>query len=327
MHQSGIVVDDELKEAFRKACEDPSVGYLKVVISDSNDKFVLDSTGTGDLDAIGKTLESNIPAYIVTRKQDKWLMVSFVPDTAKVRSKMVYASSTASLRHGLGGANFISPDYAANTLDDVTENSYSHSIEDHSEVVMSFNEKEKLETEMQSAMLMGAEPTTVIAGVPIKISDTAMQGFKDLKAGTFNTLKLVLDPKTEILNVGMSQDMSLTEIQGCMEERVPSYFLHNFKYNHPEDGQAGSKNVFIYYCPNLAPPKLKMLYSTCKAYILTGLSELEFEKPLNMECNVPAEISDKSVHDEIFPPKVEDKSFAKPKAARGGRRAVAKFQA
>ena len=58
-------------------------------------------------------LDETTPSYILIRLDDKantgnynWLFLSYVPDNAKVRDKMIYASTRASLTKELGDNHF-----------------------------------------------------------------------------------------------------------------------------------------------------------------------------------------------------------------------------
>ena len=55
----------------------------------------------------------------VTSVSSRWLLFSWVPDTCKVRDKMLYSSSREGLKRGLGIGHFAA-EYSANSLSDVT---------------------------------------------------------------------------------------------------------------------------------------------------------------------------------------------------------------
>lgn len=55
-------------------------------------------------------VEDNVPAYLLVRldttASSDWLAISYVPDTAKVRDKMLYASTQSALKKALGDYRF-----------------------------------------------------------------------------------------------------------------------------------------------------------------------------------------------------------------------------
>lgn len=66
-----------------------------------------------DYTKITNFFEPVTPAYVLVRLDEKdtkggynWLFLCYVPDNAKVRDKMLYASTRASLTKGLGDSHF-----------------------------------------------------------------------------------------------------------------------------------------------------------------------------------------------------------------------------
>ena len=52
------------------------------------------------------------------KDNQKWLLVSYIPDGCKVRDKMLYSSSREDLKRALG-LSFFTAEYSANSLDEV----------------------------------------------------------------------------------------------------------------------------------------------------------------------------------------------------------------
>jgi hypothetical protein len=65
-----------------------------------------------DFSAVAPQLEATEPCYILYRLDStnnlgyEWALFTYVPDKAKVRQKMVYSSTKASLKMSLGGGRF-----------------------------------------------------------------------------------------------------------------------------------------------------------------------------------------------------------------------------
>lgn len=332
MHQSGIVVDDELRNAFNAHSENESVAWVKMTIE--NEKFVIVGTGNttgsekGNWESLAATCETNIPFFGAIRRDAKWLMIAYIPDTAKVFSKMIFASSLSSLRTGIGGARWVVPDFSINLQSECTLEAYEKTLQDVTRAVMSYNEKESEKTHRDAALMMGTEATAIIPGVPIKIAEATMEQLKTMKeGGSPKVIELILDPKTEVLGTGKHEDMTIAAISGSLPEKEPRYFVINWGHKDRE-GADQSKFVFVYYCPGAAPPRLKMFYSTCKSHVITCLSKLEYADPIKLECSEAADFSEERLINEAYPIVQEEKTFAKPKAAKGrGKARIAKFQA
>src|ERR1700761_139602 len=97
---SGITVSDELSQTFASALASQDVRFIKAVIR--NESVVSDgvtpisASFESDLHQLFQILEDRAPAYILAKLDDppsSWLAISYVPDNANVRDKMLYASS------------------------------------------------------------------------------------------------------------------------------------------------------------------------------------------------------------------------------------------
>jgi twinfilin-like protein len=89
------------------------------------------------------------------------------------------------------------------------------------------------------------------------------------------------------------------------------------------DDNGNDVNIFILFCPDTAPPRQKMMSSTCKHSFLKGCEEigLKFEK--SFEIREGSEFTDAYVDSLVHPVEVDHgygelKAFKKP--ARPGRR-------
>ena len=107
---SGIRPSDELLAAFAKAKDvDSNVRFLKVQIDGSamavTHTAVVEGSAESDFAAVSAVLEDEIPCYILFKldgAREGWLLANWVPENAKVRQKMLYASSSMTLKKELG---------------------------------------------------------------------------------------------------------------------------------------------------------------------------------------------------------------------------------
>ena len=77
----------------------------------------------------------------------RWILISWSPDSASVRNKMLYASTKASLKKDFGGAH-IYDDLYGNVKEDITLNGYERHVkheESSREDMMTQEEKEREE--------------------------------------------------------------------------------------------------------------------------------------------------------------------------------------
>ena len=100
----------------------------------SNEELILgdhrEASGTWERDwesMVRGSVEADQPCYILFRTDEldgsngyKWVLISWSPDSASVRFKMLYASTKATLKKDFGSGH-ISDDYYANTMVNISE--------------------------------------------------------------------------------------------------------------------------------------------------------------------------------------------------------------
>ena len=113
--QSGISVSDELKEAFNRLTVSPNERGLIATIESESIKPLTQvpsqsSSFFQDLSALQSLLSDSKAAYVLLRRHpdapDGFVAVTFVPDAAPVRQKMLFASTRLSLVRELGEERF-----------------------------------------------------------------------------------------------------------------------------------------------------------------------------------------------------------------------------
>lgn len=106
-HSSGISVSQDLLERFAQARGGNSVRWIKAVIQEESVVYVTDHSNSGnfenDFKAVQGVLDPKEPCYILFRLEDaqnsassnvqRWLLMTFAPDIAKVKAKMLIAST------------------------------------------------------------------------------------------------------------------------------------------------------------------------------------------------------------------------------------------
>ncbi|ORX39984.1 hypothetical protein BD324DRAFT_247631 [Kockovaella imperatae] len=134
--QSGIKVPDELKTAFSSAQSEGSETRALVFIIDGESYKVHETVKTkgsfkDDVTQLAGTLPTpKTPASFAYRLDSKdlgkweWMMITFVPDDAGVRAKMLQASSKPGLMKALGANNF-KHDWSATSINDLTPGALS----------------------------------------------------------------------------------------------------------------------------------------------------------------------------------------------------------
>ncbi|CAO3633492.1 unnamed protein product [Mucor fragilis] len=110
---SGVAVNDECLSLYQDLKLGKKYKYIIFKLSDDNSEIVVEKKAdSGDYDDFLAELPENEPRYAVydfeyekpgEGKRSKITFYAWIPDTSKVRQKMLYASSKDALRKNLVG--------------------------------------------------------------------------------------------------------------------------------------------------------------------------------------------------------------------------------
>ncbi|KAJ3541153.1 hypothetical protein NMY22_g4001 [Coprinellus aureogranulatus] len=215
-------------------------------------------------------LPPNEPAYILVKLDQPsldWLALYYVPDDAKVRDKMLYASTRASLVRGLG-ASLFSDSIFATSKGDLTPDAYrEHQRSQAAPKPLSSREQELTDlriAENSAATYEGSRARASHVGNPVGFqwSPEAQQAVSQLADGDGHTLViLTINPSTETLELHSSSDLLIEDLPSSLPPSEPCYAI--LAWPHPA-GDPGQKReiVFIYSCPSSSPVKNRMVYAS-----------------------------------------------------------------
>jgi twinfilin-like protein len=321
---SGVEVKDELKRQFAEASTNASLGFIKIQIEAEAFKQTATGrhTGTkaGNLVEIAKVLEPRKPCYVATKteEKDRWMLVFYVPDDSPVRDRMVYASSMSPLKLGLGAAKF-GPDFTIRDKKECSPEAYEESKKKmNEEDLLTMEERMGMRSESYVSMSTDTVKMSGMSDLPMKTSDDAAAAIQALVAGSVTGVVLAMDATSEVMGVVKSGALDIASIVREFPPKEPRYAVFRFPHSHPETKEDGSAVVFVYYCPDVAGPRLKMFYSSCKSMAVKTCSKFGLECTKQLEISVASELSPASVLDELYPKKSTTKAFAKPaKPGRG----------
>lgn len=160
--QSGITISSQLNDAYKNLSTNSA---LIIKISSDSTELIPDQIITGSdnttsttkditiLEPIFEKLTNQIsqefphPSYIVISYNSNQYFISFIPDIAPIKQKMLYASTKNSLITSLGGNKLIKK-FAWTELDELTLNYFLKSIDDD----QGSNIKKKEEEELNSLL-------------------------------------------------------------------------------------------------------------------------------------------------------------------------------
>ncbi|KAK2577878.1 hypothetical protein KPH14_001390 [Odynerus spinipes] len=314
-HQTGIKANDALKKVFSK-CRDGKIRILKVSIE--NEELVPASFNKpvnkwqDDYDKMIKPLIlENQPAYILYRLDTKsadsgydWLFISWSPDTAPVRQKMLYASTKATLKQEFG-TSYIKEELHAPAPLTMAEEELAELKK------TTINTDYSVETRHQT-----------LSGVAFPVTDEARRTITEFGKGMYEYVQLKIDMEEEKIHLVTACDVSLDKLPTKVPSDSARYHLYNFK--HTNEGDYMECIVFIYSMPGYSCSiKERMLYSSCKAPLLDLIQSLGVNITKKLEIDDGKELTEGFLQEELHPKvNLHRPKFAKPKGPpnRGAKR-------
>ncbi|CCM02067.1 uncharacterized protein FIBRA_04143 [Fibroporia radiculosa] len=271
---TGIVVSEELTSAFSDAVASQDIRFIKVSIR--NESLVPDGqtapSGTleEDLDILGGLLEDNVPAYVLVRLDDspsQWLAIYYVPDSAKVRDKMLYAATRTTLTKSLGSAHFSDSLFATDKNDISAEAYVKHRQHLAAPKPMSAREKEieavkAAEREAGGLQYEGSQArrSHVKSDVGLKWTEDVENAVRDLALGNSSSLVVVsIKPSSETLELQSVTKCSADKLASIIPSSDPSFAF--FAWQRDSISPPRRDLIFIYSCPSCSPVKDRMVYS------------------------------------------------------------------
>ncbi|KAE8745495.1 hypothetical protein FOCC_FOCC007875 [Frankliniella occidentalis] len=337
-HQTGIRANQELKSFFGK-CRDGNIRVFKVSID--NEQLILagDDKVKGSWEddyerLIIPLISESQPCYILYRLDSKdstgayyWMLISWSPDDAPVRQKMLYASTKATLKQEFGSGQ-IKEELHGTVKDDITMSGFlKHKKNEMAPAPLTSREEELAElrrSERGVAASVGVDTRhQTLGGVAFPMTDSARQAVIGMADKLHTYVQLRIDLDEERIHLVSSGNVSLDKLPSKVPSDSARYHLFNFKHTH--EGDYIESVVFIYSMPGYSCSiKERMLYSSCKAPLLSDIEQnigLEITKKLEIDSG--SELTEEFLQDEIHPKKnLHRPKFAKPKGPpnRGAKR-------
>eukprot|EP01113_Clastostelium_recurvatum_P034801 TRINITY_DN4767_c0_g1_i3.p1 TRINITY_DN4767_c0_g1~~TRINITY_DN4767_c0_g1_i3.p1 ORF type:complete len:479 (-),score=96.66 TRINITY_DN4767_c0_g1_i3:44-1402(-) len=319
-----IPLSSELSAAWTRATTDPKPPrYFQIGIV--NDTFALlhEDPGTVSVSKDFDSMSAKVGpegCYFIFRAAGpkNWILVSYVPDTLKVAQRMVYAASKPTLQSKLG-SQFINDNKHVSNVSEFTyahmlmkgpapvtasapaksTQSYNPSNADALSEFEIMREKalKEEEEERQSRMRVRAgsphdakDKPSGIGGyhqVKIPLSDSVTEALQSFQGGSVDMVRF------KIMGKGTSFEADLTvpagDGLGATRENIfpsePRFYL--LRHN----GQA----VFVYCCPDAAPPSTRMVYSTSKPTFAKDIEDFGITIGRKMEVRGAEDLADDAV--------------------------------
>lgn len=325
-HQTGIRANNDLLKYFGKL-SDVSIRLVKIAIENDELKLAGSKTRASknwetDWDKlILSTIDPIEPCYILYRfdveisNEFEWLLISWVPEEASIRNKMLYASTKATLKSEFGSAK-IKGEFHATSMDELSLKGYNrHKANDRAPAPLTMREEEIQEmrkSEFKNDYGVESRQQT-LTGLECNVDDETLNAIQGLSKGRHNYVQFKIDLKKEQIILDHVANIDLLKLPSQIPTDQARYHLYLFKHTH--EGDYIESYVFIYSMPGYAcSVKERMLYSCCKALFVKTIEDFGLEISKKIEIDNGSELTEEFLYDQLHPKKILHKPlFAKPK--------------
>jgi len=336
--QSGIECSEALA-SFLGTCRGGAIRMVKVIISSSPSLEMETSEAAcddweKDWDRmVPPHLQDDLPCFLLYRLDERdssssflWLLLSWSPDKAPTRQKMLYASTKATFKKQFG-AGQIKEEYYANTPEEVTLAGYKrHLAVEAAPGPLSQAEEEKkaiLESESRPEVSVDTKHNT-LSGLAFPFQSSALEAVSHFHRGQANYLQLAIDLDAETVVLKEVGDCTVEDLPGKVPHDEARY--HLFRYKHSHEGDILHSVVFIYSMPGYSVSiKERMMYSSCKNAVVEVITGLGVDIEKSVEVSGGHEVTEIYLKEELHPVKILHKpKFAKPQGPSRGARRITK---
>ncbi|KAK0711863.1 hypothetical protein B0H67DRAFT_491361 [Lasiosphaeris hirsuta] len=265
-------------------------------------------------------VKTNEALYIILRRYSSapaLVAVTYVPDAAPVRQKMLFAATRLTLVRELGSEHFRETIFATLPTELTPAGFEKHDA--HNALDAPLTEEERTlgdvkRAEQEAGVGTGAREIHLSKNLAMPVTEEVLGGLKELAAGGGTGLiMLKINPETEVVELVPSSaaPSSIPELVDTISATEPRFTF--YRYSHGAD----SPVLFFYTCPTKAGTKaikFRMMYPLMKRAVLAIAEKeagLQIEKKFEVE--EPAEITEESVLEELHPKVEAKKVFSRPK--------------
>ncbi|KAF1833495.1 actin depolymerizing protein [Decorospora gaudefroyi] len=333
--QSGISASQELQSALGTLLTSTTQRGLLATIE--NETIIPSgtipstaSTFLSDLSNLTPHIPPNAALYILLRRADtlstadkSLVAITYVPNTAPVRQKMLFASTRLTLVRELGGDHFSESIFTTEAAELTSTGWEKHIAHSAGADPLTAEEQSLLDIKTAEAMeSRGTRGQGLAQGgrIAVRADEGIVGALRRLGEGSAdgknNLVQLRMEGATETLQLVSESVATPSGIASAVDATEPRYVF----YRHDD---ADASIVFISTCPSGAKIRERMLYAASRGNVL-GLAQTEggLKVVKKLEATNPDEVTEQLVLDEFRVVEEEkkegSKGFAKPK--RPGRR-------
>lgn len=323
------LASQELQDAFRTLVSSDDQRALFASIEDESlvpkQTIPLASTDfTADLHQLQSHLSTTQAAYVLLKthpgEADGFAAVTFVPNTAPVRQKMLFASTRLTLVRELGIERFRQTIFATDKEELTAEGWARH--EAHENLSAPLTEEETglqgvKEAEARESQGTGLRRGHVSSKVDVKTGDGVVEALKllgeDGCKGTLVQLKYLLPDETLQLD-SSTDNVNPESLATSISSTEPRYSF----YSHPSSSGSEPTILFIYTCPSGSKIKERMIYSTGKSWTrIVAERDAGIAVTKSLEATEPSELTLDVLGEGTNPAEEERKAASTPVGGGG----------
>ncbi|KAG2173599.1 hypothetical protein INT43_005017, partial [Umbelopsis isabellina] len=287
---------DELAKAYADAVASGETRVLRISIEK-------------DFEQVQKYLDESQPSFILVRLDTKtsageyeWLFIAFVPDNAKVRDKMLYASSRASLTKELGDYRFVDSMWGTDPEEFTLKGYKKHKSHQSAEAPLTQRERELAEIKLAESKQASSHTGTTVrntyaGGVSMPLSSEAETALKELSQSDrpHNYVSLRLDSH-ESIELDKTETITADELAKTVPADSPRFTF----YAYAGHGSDEAAFVFIYTCPSSSKLREKMLYSSSRnGVVATAEKEADIKVAKKLETSDVGDLTEAYLKEEL----------------------------
>ncbi|KAG6008609.1 hypothetical protein E4U21_004249 [Claviceps maximensis] len=327
--QSGISASRELQAEFNSLLSSSSTFGLVVGIEKESlvPTATLPSTSHSFADNLAHLkghLQADAALYLLLKRhaeQPSLVAVTYVPDSAPVRQKMLFASTRLALVRELGSEHFRETIFA-NSAEELTMGGFEKH-DAHNKLAAPLTDEEQSlgevkRAEQEAGSGTGTREIHLSKSFAMPMAEDALSALRELKSEAGRTVVMLkINAEKEFVELvdESPRPSSISELSSAISSSEPRFTL--FKYNHMYNGTEQCPVLFFYTCP-ITPGnksiKNRMLYPLMKRAVLDMAEKeagLTLEKKFEVE--EPAEITEQSVMNDLHPRVATRTGFSRPK--------------
>ncbi|KAK4235600.1 hypothetical protein C8A03DRAFT_46301 [Achaetomium macrosporum] len=329
--QSGISASQELVSQFNELLgSDRHFGLLATIESEQLQPLKLltpPSPGGSFASHVESLLRPEIkpdePLYVILRRYASapaLVAVTYVPDTAKVRQKMLFASTRLTLVRELGSEHFRET-FFATTPEELSPAGFEkHDAHTALEAPLTEEERslgEVRRAEMEAGMGTATREIHLSTHMKTPIAADALEALKELAGEGRSLVMLKINPESESIELvpDQSAPSSIPELVQTISPTEPRFTFYRFTHTH--DGSESSPLLFFYTCPSSFSTKaikFRMMYPLMKRAVLSiAEKEAGLQPQKRFEVEDASEITEQGVMEELHPKTEVKKGFNRPK--------------